>query len=418
VAGFWKSGAFAALRSGAHPVGNVRLPVKYDAVSTWNGASGCTLSNPFLHASEDQGRRPHPAGEAWYDFLYGVRAAYADGLRPLITIVGYGAGDAARSYIGTSASGDPGEPDPTTSSGYWDYYCGVKGILNGIAAHLPAAKWPHQWEAWNEPNGGCTYLHDECSPAICAQINEAATYADPVRGELTCSATGQGHSSCAVGSNAGGAAKAACLWIVADNTITQTSGHQGDTVAAGTFSWPSTGYLAPYVALLASQGYRPPIYSVHDYGDATASGWLGGSRTDQLRAFDTALAQVTDAAGGAARELWITESGVDLTDRDRRYGNFDSIPCAGGSSATLPNTLGACVNANGDAQARSAQGFFDLQRVGGGPPVTALYWYQLAGAPGGWDSGLLDAWGRARAAYCVWTGQPLRDCSGSPQSTS
>jgi hypothetical protein len=417
VSGFWSSGAFTGLTRGAHPLSGVRFPVKYDAVSTWNGSNGCTLSNPYRYPYLDQGGRSHPASQSWYDLLYGLQAAYADGLHPLIVIVGYTAGDAVKSYTGTSARGDPGEPDPTTSAGYWDYYCGVKGILDGIAAHLPTPQWPHLWEAWNEPDGGCTYRNNDCSASTCAQINQVASNRDGEHRNLTCSATGGHQATCAVGSDDGGAAKAACLWIVADNTIARAYGHAGDTVAAGTFSWPSTGYLAPYVELLASEGYRPVTYSVHDYGDPTASGWLGISRTDQLSAFDAALGADTAAAGASAGQLWVTESGVDLTDRDRRYGRFDSIPCTGGSGAIRSNTLGACIDGNQEAQVRGAQGFFDLQNVTGGPPVTALYWFELTGAPGGWDSGLLDASGRDRASYCVWTEQPATGCTGSPQST-
>jgi hypothetical protein len=416
LSGFWKNGALTALAASPRPVSSVRFPVKYDAVSTWNGSSGCAMSNPYRYAYVDQGGGQHPAGQSWFDLLYGLQAAYADGLRPLIVIVGYTAADAVKSYSATSARGDPGEPDPTTSAGYMDYYCGVRGILNGIAAHLPSYQWPHQWEAWNEPNGGCAYLNNDCSAGICARLNEPAGNQDSEHHNLTCSATGEGQSGCAAGADEGGAAKAACLWIIADDAIANASGHAGDTVAAGTLSWPSTGYLAPYVALLASQGRPAATYSVHDYGDPTASGWLGGSRSDQLQAFDTALGRDTAAAGAAAGQLWVTESGVDLTDRDRRYGQFDSVPCAGGSGSTLPNTLGACVDGNKDAQIRSAQGFFDLRSVTGGPPVTALYWYQFVGSPGGWDSGLLDATGHGRAAYCVWTEQPTADCAGDAQS--
>jgi hypothetical protein len=351
--------------------------------------------------------------------LYGLQAAYADGLTPLIVIVGYIPADAVASYSGTSAPGDPGEPDPTTTAGYWNYQCGVRGILDAIATNLPAYQWPHQWEAWNEPNGGCAYLNNDCSASACALTHEALTNYDSGGHNYTCSATAEGDSSCAIGAAAGGAAKAGCLWILAQRAITAASGHAGDTVAAGTFSWPSTGYLAPYVSLLASQGYHPPTYSVHDYADPTASGWLGSPRVDQLQAFDVALGQDTAAAGAAASRLWVTESGVDLTDSDRTYGRFSAIPCAPavGSTPTLPNTLGACVDGNEAAQQIGTEGFFDLQSVTGGPPVTALYWFQFSGAHG-WDSGLLDAAGDGRAAYCVWVGQALSDCAGDPHATS
>jgi hypothetical protein len=188
-------------------------------------------------------------------------------------------------------------------------------------------------------------------------------------------------------------------------------------VAAGTFSWPSIGYLEPYVGLLASQGQMPTTYSIHDYGDPAASGWLGQTRTDELTAFDAALARTTAAAHAPASQLWVTESGVNLTDGDLGYADAHSVPCTGAPGSTLPFTLGACLDGNANAQAASAQAFFDLTSVTGGPPVTAVYWYQFAGAPGGWDSGLLDSRGRPRPAYCVWTLQPVTACAGDPRAT-
>jgi hypothetical protein len=411
VDGLWRDSAFTSLRSQGRSVQAVRLPVTYDAVATWTPADGCTLSNPYRFAYTDQGGRPHPAQESWNDLLYGLREAYADHLQPLIVIDGYTAGSAVHAYSGSTAAGDAGEPDPTTTAGRWAYYCGVRGILNGIAAHLPPSEWPHHWEAWNEPNGGCTYLNNHCTPAECAQINQPASNFDASINSYTCSATGPGDTSCAAGADDGGAAKAACLWIEARNTIVQYPGHSSDEVAAGSFSFPSTGYLAGYAGLLNNRGYHPGTWAVHDYGDPTASGWLGRPVATQLQAFETALGSQTQ---GISNQLWVTESGVLLTDRDRTYTGYESIPCVSASSAVPSNTLGACINGNQTAQITSAEGFFNLPAVTGGPPVTALYWYQFRGVAGAWDSGLLDPNGTPRAAYCVWTGQAPADCLGSP----
>ncbi|MGZ4230601.1 MAG: hypothetical protein ACXVVQ_04150 [Solirubrobacteraceae bacterium] len=414
VDGLWRDTAFTSMRSQGRSMQAVRLPVTYDAVATWNPAGGCTLSNPYRFAYTDQGGRPHPAQEAWNDLLYGIREAYADHLQPLIVIDGYTAGSAIHAYSGSTAPGDAGEPDPTTTAGRWSYYFGVRGILNGIAAHLPQSEWPHRWEAWNEPNGGCTYLNNHCAPSVCAQINQPADNFDTSINGYTCSSTGPEDTSCAAGSADGGAAKAACLWIEARNTIVQYPGHAGDEVAAGSFSFPSTGYLTGYIGLLNNRGYHPGTWAVHDYGDPTASGWLGWPVATQLQAFETALGSQTQ---GISNQLWVTESGVLLTDRDRTYTGFDSIPCVSASPAVPSNTLGACINGNETAQITSAEAFFNLTTVTGGPPVTALYWYQFRGVAGAWDSGLLDSNGTPRAAYCVWTGQAPADCLGSPAAT-
>ena len=212
-------------------------------------------------------------------------------------------------------------------------------------------------------------------------LNEPAANLDHEHGNYTCSATGSEHSSCAPGSPDGGAAKAACLWIDAQAAISRAPGHAGDTVAAGTFSWPSTGYLEPYLSLLASQGHMPATYSIHDYGDPAGSGLLGQTRTDELTAFDAALARDTAAARAPATQLWVTESGVNLTDRDP--ATRGSLPGAHrGAGGQLPFTLGACLDGKRHAQAAAAQAFFDLAAVTGGPPVTAVYWYQFSRAPG------------------------------------
>ena len=81
VSGFWSSAAFKALTTtAARPVTGIRLSVKYNAVSTWDGGSGCTLSNPFLHAYVDQGGRTHPMPAVLARPR--VRAARGAGRRP------------------------------------------------------------------------------------------------------------------------------------------------------------------------------------------------------------------------------------------------------------------------------------------------------------------------------------------------
>ena len=79
----------------------------------------------------------------------------------------------------------------------------------------------------------------------------------------------------------------------------------------------------------------------------------------------------------------MTESGVNLTDRDLGYAEARSLGCTGAPGSTLPFTLGACIDGKRELLRRAAaQAFFDLQSVTGGPPVTAVYWYQFAAAAG------------------------------------
>ena len=101
------------------------------------------------------------------------------------------------------------------------------------------------------------------------------------------------------------------------------------------------------------------------------------------------------------------------TGRDHSYAGYQSIPCVNASAAVPAYTLGACIDGNESAQITSAEAFFDLAAVTGGPPLTPLYWYQFKGVAGAWDSGLLDPTGNPRAAHCISTGKAPAACSGS-----
>ena len=112
----------------------------------------------------------------------------------------------------------------------------------------------------------------------------------------------------------------------------------------------------------------PTTYSIHDYGDPAGSGLLGQTRTDELTAFDAALARDTAAARAPATQLWVTESGVNLTDRDLGYAEARSLRCTGAPGSTLPFTLGACLDGNASAQAAARAGVL-RPAVGHGRPA-------------------------------------------------
>jgi hypothetical protein len=391
ITGYWNDPSFTALGSpgSAHRLTMIRLYVAYDAVATSNGRGGCTSSNPWRYAYTDQVGRRYPRQYAWEELYNGLTRAHADGLVPVVAISGYSNYTAVKSYAGSPAPGDPAEPDPTARAGRLAFECGVRGLVNALDDSLPAGERPHYWEAWNEPNGGCRYLNNDCTPSRCAQMDEAAP----------CSATGGADSSCGDRADSG-AARAACLAVQMAAQIRPTRGHSSDTLLDGAFAWPSTGYLAPYYRLLRSQNALQPTWSVHDYGDPTASDALGSDQTWLLAGFDAALSSL----GCAECQMWVTEAGAILPDTDSNYAGL-SLPCGA--------TLGECVNGNRAAQAAGADGFFDLARVG--PlPVTHLFWYEFTGPiSSDWDSGLLDAGGTPREPYCAWLG--WGNCaSGSP----
>jgi hypothetical protein len=360
--------------SSAHRVRDVRFFVDYDAVQTWNGsttAPGCVYSPTVDRPYYDVANGWHAAALSIDDLVAGVIEARAEGLTPVVSIEGF-------SYTAATPPGDAPFPDPTTTAGYWDYRCGLQGIL-GVMGRLPAWEQPHAWEAVNEPEGFKIFR----------------------------STDGQEASGCPVGASPqpDGPAKAACVEMVASHVIRAYADHHHDTVIAGTFRHPYASYLAPYVRQLERVmpgAAFPSTWSVHDYREVTDA--YSGVNPGELASFDRALARDTE---GRARSLWITEAGTVLTS-DVRGGD---CPAVGVDRA---GTLGACISGQPDRQAADATAFFNLPRVASAVPITHLFWYQFQGAPN-WDSGLIDATGQPRASYCVFYGQGT--CDGNANAS-
>jgi hypothetical protein len=374
VAGYYHSSAFTALTGPAsvHRISEIRLFVAYDAVQEFNGSitdPGCRFSRVLSQSWYDGAGRLHSPGQSLNDLVAGLIEARLDGLTPIVSIAGYASPNARPSW-------DQPAPDPTTTAGYWEYRCGVQGILDAVS-RLPVGVVPHIWEALNEPDGFRVYNGAGDAGASACEVSAAG------------------------GVGVDGAAKAACDYRIAAGEIRGFAGHANDTVIAGVFSHPSHGYLAQYARALAATiapGQYPATWSVHDYGDVT------GSFTDPvisgLRSFDQALAADT---GGAARDLWVTEAGTELTDPEPFSG------C--GQVAGAPDTLGGCMVGQPARQALAAQSFFALPLAGSAVPITHLFWYQWEG-DSTWDSGILDGAGDPRAPWCAFYGGG--SCDGSP----
>jgi hypothetical protein len=376
VTGFWNDPWFKTLASpsSAHRVSFIRLFVSVDAVAQFNGSAtspGCGPSQVLQQSWYDTAGRLHSAGESLQDLMAGLEQAHADGLTPVISITGYAVPSSRPSFAAPA-------PDPTTLAGYWDYRCGVQGILSAIS-RLSADQQPHVWEAFNEPD-------------------TVAVYRDPETADATggCAVTATGGPS--------GATKAACDYILADQLIHQFAGHEGDTLLAGVFARMNPTYLQQYVSTLASAlpgSVFPASWAVHDYSGVTR-GYQGGSLAT-LEAFDRQLATDT---GGRAQDLWITETGMLLNSRTK----LGSCPGAGTDPA---GTVGACINGNAAAQRKDIAAFFALPRAGVSVPITHLFWYEWKGEIN-WDSGLLDAAGVPRSAWCAFFGSGT--CTGSPNA--
>ena len=371
--GYFDQPAFTRLTSAAsaHRVSEVRMFVSYDAVMQWNGSTtspGCVYSRVLQHPWLDPGGGSHPAAESISDLIAGLIEAHADGLTPVVSIAGY-------STLSVKPPWDAPAPDPTTTGGYWEYRCGVQGILATLS-RLPGDIQPHVWEAFNEPDA-LKIFRSETGP----QARSCAVSATP---------------------QPDGAAKAACDEVIASRVIHGYAGHGGDTVIAGTFERPDTRYLKVYAAQLTREmpgGAFPRTWSVHDYVDVDRA--YDGLSSSELSGFDDALEHDT---GGRATSLWITEAGTVLTSRTRT----GDCPAAG---IDVAGTLGACLNGQPARQQASADEFFALPTVADAVPITHLFWYEFTSAAW-WDSGLVDTAGAPRVSYCAFYGSG--SCTGDP----
>jgi hypothetical protein len=378
VTGYWDNPWFRALASphSAHRLRYVRLFVSIDAVAQYNGSStapGCAPSQVLRQPWTDIAHRAQPAGESLQDLVAGLVEAHADGLIPVVSLSGYPIASSRPSFSDAA-------PDPTTPAGYWSYRCGIEGIL-GALARLPTDEQPHIWEPFNEPDRVKLYSSPADAPA---------------------SSTAPG---CAV-TPAGipdGAAKAACLYVMADELIHGFAGHASDTLLAGVFSRLSPVYLEQYAAQLAHvlpATAFPTQWAVHDYGAVTRAYQGHGASLDPLAAFDRDLGTDT---GGRAASLWITETGMLLTSRS----HVGHCPAVGADPA---GTIGACINGNGPAQLADLVAFLQLSRAGSSVPITHVFWYEWQAEPA-WDSGLTDAAGLPRPGWCALYGSG--SCAGS-----
>ena len=89
--------------------------------------------------------------------------------------------------------------------------------------------------------------------------------------------------------------------------------------------------------------------------------------------------------------MWITESGVVLTDGDHSYSGH-AITCTN-AEADDNGSLGACVDGDPGAQQAGATEFLSLGANASYSPgqVTQVFWYQFqpTNADSGWDSGMV-----------------------------
>lgn len=419
-------GAFSQLKNSL-PLGYVRFFAPYDSVYVADAAGACRWSSDYTSHRSIQYPDGGGPGSAWFRLAQEIRDAQAAGLQPLVALTT--ATSAGQQLDGVPATpdptaGGPGGPSAVTTAAGQDYACGVQGLTYQTQARGLAVE---EWEAWNEPDASPAYngaLDNACAslPNSCGGI-----YAP---GNGLCGSTG--YTRC-------GPLEAAGLYAILSSTVQRWQSSYGwplPAVAAGTLSWPTTEYLNAYLNQLTTVlGQWPEFLSYHAYGDVTSA------RSAQSYALAKDIFNTYADAGRAQPSIWITESGVVLTDSDRSY-DFKAIDCDNGE-ADDTGTLAACVDGNPTAQRTDADQFLNLAGNGAYVPgqITQVYWYQFqpANASSGWDSGLLappqgpgGSWAQVspdgiygsngastglRPSFCVLAHLPGGDCGGSVEAS-
>ncbi len=382
------------------PLRYARLNAPYNLIADYNPSTRrCQPSAPYAVGGDD-GHGYMAPGAGWQILRSELAVARANGMTPLVAII-----DGRE--LGSPNTRDPKWPIPM----YWNghgysrtvagegYRCGISALIKAVRTEQQSAGAPPaEWETFNEPDARRSYN---------GRLNGAC-------GTASSSCRGRYRALCAssVGNQCGPLEAA---WLYVELTHQLTAAHVGGKVAAMAATRPGTwtnGYLH---ALIDYLRVRPAVLSFHDYIDPTSNG-AGLAHN---------FAMSLEKRWGGRFELWITESGVYLSE-------WAKLPPTGGSSRAHGcefgtnhdrhlQGLGRCVDGNARAQAAGANDFKNHLAQDGSyrnARITELFWYEfraLRPTPSGrvqWDSGLLDASGTPRASYCVLT--RTTGCKGNP----
>ena len=405
--------------------GRVRVFVPYDVRGAFNG-SACAASPAYASGAS-----------AWSTLVAQLAQARADGLTPQLVF-----------EVGTGIGGTPTVPDPADPAQAADYSCGVDLALHALWASRQTTGMPVDVEAWNEPDMTPGYNRASTGGPCPAPATATTRCSDPWRAAMLWYLAQTDANALRQSAPGFPSVTVAALTLGAPDKLTYLdAGHASLSAAQGSL-YPGY-YQSLYEIVHCAPGYggcrqpganpttMPTDWAVHDYTDPTGQG------TADLREFVTALAHLNDQyAGGAAANVWITESGVHLDAGTRQDANHPrGVTCRSPLGAN--DTFGCLVNGNPAAQGRGAQIWRELADVAaptsrGAVRVTQLFWYQFAltartctpASPcqlangvvytsgqslpflHSWDSAMVDSAGQPRASLCALTGQPASSCPG------
>lgn len=366
---------YFTLLKNALPLGYVRFFVPYDAVEYYDTKTQACAFSPALTSAANGYKSRQIAGQEWWTLFNEIQDAEAIGLTPVISLVSStGVPAPAGTQSGSSTGGIPQYPLVNTyQTDADDYECGVEGLLAGTSANNVPVKY---WEAWNEPDSVCQYNGDSSSH------------------EQSCNQTG---AECS-GTSGGDQAAGLYLNFYLTDTFVED---RSDTVIAGVFSDPSSGYFEDYACYVNKTLYLPPVWSYHDYGDVGS--YAKVSTVPLAQAFDVTLQSFCYASEFCASQphVWVTEAATDLKSISTTFSDGSSTSSCDDGQQT--GTLGDCINGSTTYQKAGGQGFLNLASQGSAfsGQIANVFWYELEAdnASSGADSGLLSP-------AAPWSGEP------------
>lgn len=370
-----------ARTGGANAFRYARTSIPWDTVSTGGAAvgSGC--------APEPQ--PPAYYGTPWITLAERYElAARKAGMDPLITITN---NDGLR----YPQAGNPADPSNPSAN---QYLCGFKGIvstLDAFAAQNGIAP-PTEYEVYNEPDGA--RVRNSCNPTP--------------RGLLRPSSAEQCAAWYYYEANAANvqlfSRRLTLVALAADGD----SANDRNLIAIRAYGRYLTGKLGLY----------PTVWSFHPYEDISGTGYLDDGElahgdTSRVTSYITSLYR----SQPAKPHVWLTEVSVQLTDPVGEYLGVPEGCDDGEGDDPPPYTLGACLDANPQAQAYAASDFLALPRLGGAfaSQIARIYWHGFENTlhhPTTWDSALVSPGDEhERASFCVLTGEAAAQAAADPE---
>lgn len=370
-----------ARTAGVNAFRNARASIPWDTVSTGGAAVGSPCT--------PEPRPPAYYGTPWITLAERyVLAARKAGMDPLIAITN---NDGLR-YPQAGNAADASNPSAN------QYLCGFEGIvstLNAFAARNGIAP-PTEYEVYNEPDGA--RVRNSCNPTPKGLL--------PPGSAEQCAAWYYYEANAANVQLFGG--RLTLVALAADGD----SANDRNLVAIRAYGRYLTGTLGLY----------PTVWSFHPYEDISATAYLDDG---ELAHSDTSTVTRYIASLYHSRprrpQVWLTEASVQLTDPVGEYLGVPEGCDDGEGDDPPPYTLGACLDADPQAQAYAASDFLALPRLGGAfaGQITRIYWHGFENPlhhPTSWDSALVapgDA--HERASFCVLTGETVAEATADPQ---